>query len=109
MRGMAYELPHLNKHLPGTTESWKLATSARDAAHVFNDLSTLSRVESEIFARGVNTGVVRGTQRFGLYFDEAIGFRVKNGRVTNALNYGEMKVNGLFYHVEPRTGPAVNK
>lgn len=88
MRGLAFGLRRLKKHLPDTVESWQLATKADDAAHVFNDLATLSRVESEIFARGVNTCFVRGSQRFGLYFDEAIGFRVENGRPTHALHYG---------------------
>jgi RHS repeat-associated protein len=106
MDGLAYETRFVDKHLPGTVKSWNLATGGKDAAHVFNDLSTLSRVESEIFARGVNTGTVRGAQRFGLYFDGPIGFRVANGRVTNALCYGEMKVDGPLYHVIPRTGPS---
>jgi len=43
--------------------------------NVFNDLATLSPVESEIFSRGVNTGYVRNWTRIGLRFDKPIGFR----------------------------------
>ena len=106
MEGKAYEFGFVNKHLPGTAEAGREITRT-GSAHMFNDLSTLSRVESEIFARGVRTGSVRSWERFGLRFDEPIGTRIGRGGRTTALEYGEMKMrsNGL-YHVVPRTGPS---
>lgn len=105
LEGSAYELKFLNRHLPGTAAAER--EIARGSAHVFNDLSTLSRVESEIFARGIETGSSRGFSRFGLRFDEAIGTGIGRDGTTTALHYGEMKMrsNGL-YHIVPRTGPA---
>jgi RHS repeat-associated protein len=105
MEGKAYELGLLKRHLPGTPEATKLAAS-RSSAHVFNDLSTLSRVESEIFARGTYTGSQNGFARFGLRFGEPIGTRIARDGTRTALDYGELKLrdNGL-YHVIPRTGP----
>jgi RHS repeat-associated protein len=107
LEGKAYELGFLKKHLPGTAEAGR--EIARDgSAHVFNDLATLSRVESEIFSRGVNTGHVRNWTRIGFRFDEPIGFRFGADGTTTALHYGEMKlrINGL-YHIVPRTGPSL--
>jgi RHS repeat-associated protein len=105
MEGKAYELGLLRRHLPGTAEATKLAASP-SSAHVFNDLSTLSRVESEIFARGTYTGSQNGFARFGLRFDEPIGTRMARDGTRTALDYGELKLreSGL-YHVTPRTGP----
>lgn len=104
MEGIAYELSFLNKHLPGTAQAQR--EIAGGSAQVFNDLSTLSRAESEIFSRGTYTGSTRDYARYGFRFDEPIGTRIgRNGRTT-ALDYGEMKLrsNGL-YHLVPRTGP----
>ena len=72
----------------------------------FNDLATLSRVESEIFARGTYTGSQGGFLRFGVRFEEPIGTRIARDGTRIALDYGELKLreNGL-YHVLPRTGP----
>ena len=78
----------------------------KSSAHVFNDLSTLSRVESEIFSRGAYTGTVRGFARFGLKFDEQIGTRFARDGTTTALDYGELKVKDRLYHLNPRTGPS---
>jgi uncharacterized protein DUF6972 len=44
---------------------------------MFNDLSTLSRVEAEIFSRGTYTGSVRGWERFGVRFNEQIGTQIR--------------------------------
>lgn len=76
------------------------------SAHVFNELPTLSRVESEIFARGGNTGVAREWNRYGLFFEKPIGTRIGQDGTRTLLHYGEMKMreNGL-YHLVPRTGP----
>ncbi|HKP37905.1 MAG TPA: RHS repeat-associated core domain-containing protein, partial [Pyrinomonadaceae bacterium] len=105
MEGRAFQLTQLNKHIAGTAEAEK--TAAAGAAHVFNDLSTFSRVESEIFARGIYTGSRGGVHRYGLLFDEPIGLRIDRAGNTTTLNYGQLKLNdnGL-YHVIPRAkGP----
>ncbi len=108
--GLAFELGFLQRHLPGTAESTKLAAS-RSSAFVFNDLSTLSRVESEIFARGSFTGAtVQGSRtwlRFGVQFDQPIGSRIASSGQTTPLTYGQVKVdlNTMMYHVTPRSGP----
>lgn len=53
LEGSAYELKFLDRHLMGAAAEREIA---RGSAHVFKDLATLSRVESEIFARGTETG-----------------------------------------------------
>lgn len=92
--------------MPGTKASERLIRKD-GAAHVFNDKATLGRVEAAILERGEFTGVVRGTRRYGLRFDDPIGYRVSadGGRVP--LHYGELKLGESgFYHVIPRTGPS---
>lgn len=55
MEGLAFERRFLSQHLEGTSQAANQI--ARDGkAFVFNDLSTMSRVESEIFSRGAFTG-----------------------------------------------------
>jgi uncharacterized protein DUF6972 len=103
--GKAFELSQLSKHLAGTPEAAK--EIAAGDAHVFNNLSTMSRVESEIFARGIYTGSRGGEARYGLLFDQPIGLRIDSAGKTTTLNYGQLKLsdNGL-YHVIPRAkGP----
>jgi hypothetical protein len=84
---------------------FRLAAS-RSSAHVFNDLSTLSRVESEIFSRGSYTGTVRGFERYGLRFDKPIGTRFARDGSAKALDYGELKLKDGLYHLNPRTEPS---
>lgn len=106
MKGRAFELGQLEKHLAGTPAAAKEA--AAKGAHVFNDLSTMSRVESEIFARGIYTGSRGGVQRYGLLFDEPIGIRIGEDGKTMTLNYGQLKLSedGVYYHLFPRAkGP----
>ena len=107
MAGKAYEIGLLNRHLPETAAAAKAVAKDQAGAFVFKDLSTLSRVEAEIFARGEYTGTVRGWERFGVRFNEPIGTQIRKNGTTTVLDYGEMKIrsNGL-YHVTPRTGPA---
>ena len=103
-RPLSYELKHLKKHLPGTPQSEKLIRKD-GSAHLFNDLETLSRVEAEILKRGQYTGTVRDAERYGLRFDEPIGYRIGKDGNTTPLNYGELKVDpDGQYHVIPRTG-----
>ncbi len=104
--GLAYEFKFMNKHLAGTSEAAR-EIAKEGWAHVFSNLSTLSRVEGEIFSRGAFTGTIRGYARYGVQFSEGIGERIANDGTRSALNYGEMKLreNGL-YHIIPRTGPS---
>jgi RHS repeat-associated protein len=106
MEGMAFELRFLQRHLPGTAQAERLVTK-EGAVHVFNDLSTISRVESDLFVRGLSTGTVRGYSRVGLRFEQPIGFRVGQDGARTALNYAEMKIRSTsLYHIIPRTGPS---
>jgi uncharacterized protein DUF6972 len=107
MAGKAFELKFLARHLPGTRAAARQIASD-GKAFLFNDLSTMSRVESEIFARGTYTGSRDGFARFGLQFSEPIGYRLTQEGTTSVLDYGELKLreNGLYYHVVPRTGPS---
>ena len=100
-----YDSKHLSKHLPGTPQSAKLIAK-EGAAHVFLDEATLRRVEEDIFTRGEFTGAVRGADRYGLHYEEPIGYRINAAGDTVALHYGEMKVDSATgkYHVIPRTG-----
>ncbi|MBL4674567.1 MAG: hypothetical protein JKX81_20060 [Arenicella sp.] len=102
--GLAFQLKHLNKHLPNTAQSQKLIRK-EGAAHVFTDKATLSRVEQAIFQRGQHTGNIRGADRYGLRFDNPIGYRISADGSRIPLHYGEIKVSKGFYHVIPRTGP----
>ncbi len=104
--GLAFERRFLFKHLEGTPEAAREASQG--SAHVFNDLSTLSRVDSEIFSRGTFTGTRDGFARFGFRFERPIGTRIASDGTRTPLQYAEMKLrtdgSGL-YHIIPRTGP----
>ena len=106
MEGLAFERKFLFKHLDDTSQAAREASQG--SAHVFNDLSTLSRVESTIFSRGTFTGTRDGFGRYGFRFDKPIGTRIANDGTRTPLQYGELKLrtdgSGL-YHVIPRTGP----
>jgi len=105
--GVAFELKHIAKHLPDTPQSSRLI-AREGAAHVFNDRVTFEAVENALYEGGQATGMVRGTERFGLMFENPIGFRVGADGSRLRLHYGELKLNpnnGL-YHIMPRTGPS---
>lgn len=51
-------------------------------------------------------GFIRGHERYGLYFDEPIGYRISVDGSKIPLYYVEMKVKGNKYHVIPRTKPS---
>ncbi|MBF2077368.1 MAG: hypothetical protein IGR76_02320 [Synechococcales cyanobacterium T60_A2020_003] len=98
---------HTAKHLPETPQVQKLLRRGR-AAHVFNNAATIERVAQAIIERGEFTGVIRGYERYGLYFAEAIGYRInpENGSST-PLFYGEVKIDAESrYHIIPRTRPS---
>ena len=75
---------------------------------MFTDKATLAAVENALFEGGQFTGVVRGTERFGLMFESPIGARIAADGRSIPLFYGEAKVgaDGL-YHIIPRTGPSL--
>ena len=102
---LCYDTKHTSKHLPGTPESAKLIAK-EGAAHVFIDEATLRRVEEDIYTRGDFTGSVRGADRYGLHYEEPIGYRINAAGDAIPLNYGEMKVDSASgkYHVILRTG-----
>jgi hypothetical protein len=68
----------------------------------------MDRVAQIIMERGEFTGLVRGYERYGLFFTEPIGYRIrpKDGSRT-LLFYGEVKIDAENrYHVIPRTRPS---
>jgi hypothetical protein len=75
------------------------------SVHVFKDEATMLRVSARIMKSGEFTGQVRGHDRYGLYFAEAIGDRISENGNQILLYYAEMKVKGDRYHVIPRTQP----
>jgi hypothetical protein len=98
---------HTVKHLPNTPQVKRLLRRGR-SAHVFNDEATMDRVAQTIMERGEFTGLVRGYERYGLFFTEAIGYRIspEDGSRT-LLFYGEVKIDAENrYHVIPRTRPS---
>jgi hypothetical protein len=106
--GLSYQISpkYLDKHLPNTPKSNQILRQ-EGSIHVFSDKATLSRVESKILQRGQYTGTVRGTERYGLKFDQPIGYRIDINGNKIPLNYGELKVyTDGRYHVIPRTNPA---
>jgi hypothetical protein len=91
--------------LPDTPQSLRLI-EREGAAHVFTDKATLGRVDAAIFERGQYTGTVRGWERYGLQFEEPIGYRIDAAGNQIPLHYGELKFNPQTggYHLVPRTG-----
>ncbi len=64
----------------------------------------MHRVAQAIIENGEFTGIIRGYQRYGMFFDEAIGYRISHDGSRIPLYYGEIKINANDqYHVIPRT------
>ncbi len=64
----------------------------------------MNRVAQAIIEDGEFTGIIRGYQRYGMFFDEAIGYRISPDGSRIPLYYGEIKINADDqYHVIPRT------
>ena len=98
---------HIAKHLPGTPQVQRLLRRGR-SAHVFNNEATMERVAQAIIERGEFTGIIRGYERYGLFFPDAIGYRISpdDGSSTR-LFYGEVKIDTQNrYQVNPRTRPS---
>jgi RHS repeat-associated protein len=109
--GLSYQISpnYLDKHIAGTNKANSVLRS-KGSNHVFTDRETLSYVEQEILKRGQHTGRAKGTERYGLYFDQPIGYRIDSKGRQIPLRYGELKIrdDGL-YHVIPRTSPSKEK
>lgn len=110
MSGVKYPIEldtrHIAKHLPNTPQMQRLLRKGL-SAHVFKDMETLEQVTQAIIKKGEYLGTIRKYQRYGLYFDQVIGYRIApDGTILN-LYYGEMKINeDNKYHVIPRTKPS---
>jgi hypothetical protein len=96
---------HTQKHLPNTPEMLNLLNKD-GKAHVFNDEPTLLEVTKDLFKNGQFIGTVRGHERYGKYFEEAIGYRVDLEGNRLPLYFAEMKIIKGEYHVIPRTKPS---
>lgn len=98
---------HAGKHLPGTPQMQRLLRRGR-SAHVFNNEATMERVAQAIIERGEFTGVIRGYERYGLFFAESIGYRISPEDASSTpLFYGEVKIDAENrYPIIPRTRPS---
>lgn len=98
---------HIAKHLPETPQVQRLVRQGR-SAHVFNNVATIERVTQAIIKRGEFIGVIRGYERYGLFFAESIGYRINPADgLSTPLFYGEVKIDAENrYHVIPRTRPS---
>lgn len=96
---------HIAKHIPNTPEMLRLLNK-EGFVHVFKDEATMKRVAQTIINQGEFTGVIRGHERYGLYFSEPIGYRLSIDGTQIPLYYGEIKVTRDKYHVIPRTRPS---
>ena len=106
-REVVLDCRHSAKHLPNTPQVRRLLKRGR-SAHVFNNEATMERVAQAIIETGEFTGLIRGYERYGLYFVEPIGYRIspEDGSRTPLL-YGEVKIDAENrYHVIPRTRPS---
>jgi hypothetical protein len=101
-RELTLDTKHVAKHIPDTLQMQRLLEK-EGSAHVFNDEATMLTIAQAIIERGEFTGVVRGHERYGLFFPEPIGYRVSIDGSKIPLYYAEMKVKGNKYHVIPRT------
>jgi|GEM_PF-1871333 len=88
------ESKHVAKYLPDTNQMQQILEK-EGSAHVFNDEATMFRVTQAIMETGEFTGVVRGHERYGLFFVEPIGYRISidGSRIPLSLhrNEGERK------------------
>src|SRR5688500_1370124 len=84
------------KHLRGMAAS--VTALRRDGVSLlFNDLATYMRVETALFQKGRLTEITyqgqRQWARFGMWFDDSIGYRVDAPGQRTPLNYGEIKLD----------------
>ena len=61
----------------------------------------------KLLERGEYTGSIRNYERYGLFFAEAIGYRLSLDGSMTPLFYGEVKIDANDrYHAIPRTRPS---
>lgn len=99
----------INRHLPNTPQVQRLLRK-EGKAYVFKDRETLERVTQAIIAEGERTGIDDEDddyERYGLYFSEPIGYRIKADGSQIPLYYSEIKIVKTTgeYHAIPRTRP----
>jgi hypothetical protein len=104
-RNLEPDIRHVAKHLPDTPQMQRLLLE-EGSAHIFNNLETMQTVAQTILDRGEFIGIIRGHERYGLYFPEPIGYRIDLDEHRIPLYYGEIKIKGDRYHVIPRTRPS---
>ncbi|ACC84270.1 DUF6972 family protein [Nostoc punctiforme] len=105
-RQITLDVRQVAKHIADTPQSQRLLKRGL-AAHVFNDEPTMNIVTQAIIANGQFTGMIRGYNRYGMFFNEPIGYRISPDGSRTLLYYGEIKINADDqYHVIPRTRPS---
>lgn len=106
VESLANEFRLQYKHILGTRQAAR-ELRVGGSAHLFLNEGTLAAVEAAILERGIKTGVIRGTTRYGLQFTNPVGYRIGADGAKIPLYYGELKLSpDGFYHVIRRTGPA---
>lgn len=104
-RQITLDYKHVAKHLPDTPQMQRLLNRGI-AAHVFKDEATMNRVTQAIIENGEFTGIIREYERYGMFFDESVGYRISPDGSRIPLYCGEIKINADDkYHVIPRTKP----
>ena len=96
---------HIQRHLPNTPQMLKLLKED-GKAHVFNDRQTLLEITEALFEDGQFIGIIRGHERYGMYFDQAVGYRIDLEGNRSPLYFAEMKIIKGEYHVIPRAKPS---
>ncbi|MGB2924117.1 MAG: hypothetical protein WBB82_02340 [Limnothrix sp.] len=105
-RDLILDKQHIAKHLPDTPQAQRLLRKGLPI-HVFDDESTMERVTKAILEKGEFTGMIRGYERYGLFFSNSIGYRLTATGSKTLLFYGELKIDAKNqYHVIPRTRPS---
>lgn len=94
-----------SRHLPQGRDAQKLLRQGK-SVHIFLDEDTMNRVESDLLTRGQFVATVRGHDRYGLSYQEPIGYRITSDGERQPLYYAELKVKDGEYHAVPRNKPA---
>jgi hypothetical protein len=105
-RQIILDVRQVAKHIADAPQMQRLIKRGL-AAHVFDDETTMNQVAQAIIENGEFTGIIRGYERYGMFFNERIGYRISPDGSRIPLYYGEIKINAdNKYHVIPRTRPS---
>ncbi|MBD2250238.1 DUF6972 family protein [Nostoc parmelioides] len=105
-RQIILDVRQVAKHIADTPQMQRLLKRGL-ASHVFDDETTMNRVAQAIIENGEFTGIIRSYERYGMFFNERIGYRISPDGSRIPLYYGEIKINAdNQYHVIPRTRPS---